>query len=447
MYAGLLFAIFAVKLLITNIGMIQELKIQNFLSFKDEVVFSFEATSDTTLENYYIYEPTPGVRLLKLIMIYGKNASGKSNLLKVFDFIENLVFNTVDNKDEKIDFKAFAFDDTRDENGKLELVFYIGAVKYVYNLEINDRHICKEKLAFYPKTQPAILFNRFLDAETNTSVIEFGTKLKISSLAKEEITLKTLPNQSFFASRSQVNVSIPEIDTVYAWFKKQFSTSINAQTRLGKHSDQQIQGNPVLMKFALDFIKKADFNISDIQFDGITTAIPEDMSKKIDAFATTESVKEKLKKEKVFRTEKKSFGHSIMKNGEYKTYFLPEESQSEGTLRFYELSAPFYYAIKNNAFMPIDEIDSSLHPLLVKHFIKEFLKESQGSAQLLFTTHDMSLLNEKDVLRPDAVWFTDKGSDGVTNMYSVADIKGFRKELSYYNYYKTGKFGAIPELD
>lgn len=427
--------------------MIQELKIQNFLSFKDEVVFSFEATSDTTLEDYYIHEPAPGVRLLKLIMIYGKNASGKSNLLKVFDFIENIVFNTVDNKNEKIDFKAFAFDNTRDKNGKLELMFYIGAVKFVYYLEINDKHICKEKLTFYPKTQPATLFYRFLDVDTNTSVIEFGQKLKISSLAKEEITLKTLPNQSVFASRSQVNVSIPEIDIVYDWFKKQFSTSINSQTRLTTFSDQQIQSNPEMLKFALDFIMKADFNISDIQFDDITTAIPEEMLKNIDKFPFPDNVKERMKKEKVFHTERKSFEHTIMKDGENKTYFLPEESQSEGTLRFYELSVPFYNAIKNNAFLPIDEIDSSLHPLLVKHFIKEFLKESQGSAQLLFTTHDMSLLNEKDILRPDAVWFADKGSDGVTNMYSVADIKGFRKELSYYNYYKTGKFGAIPELD
>lgn len=430
-----------------NREMIQELKIQNFLSFKDEVVFSFEATSDDTLEDYYIHEPAPGVRLLKLAMVYGANASGKSNLLKAFDFIEELVFNTVENKEEEIDFNAFEFDETRNENGKFELVFYIGSFKHVYQLEINRKHIFKEKLSFYPKTQPAVLFNRYLDEDTNTSIIEFGSKLKVSGLAKEEISLKTLPNQSVFAARSQVNVSIPEIDAVYKWFKKQFMNSINPYTRLTEYSDRHIQDNHELKEFALKFIKEADFNISDIQFDDVEQAVPEGLLKNLDNFSLPEKEKERIRKEKVIYFEKKSFEHSIIKEGEYETHFLPEERESKGTMRFYGLTAPFFNTIKNNAFLPIDEIGSALHPLLVKYFIEEFLKESKESAQLLFTTHNMSLLNEKDILRQDAIWITEKGDDGATDIYSVADIKGFRKELSYYNYYKNGKFGGIPEFE
>ena len=78
------------------------------------------------------------------------------------------------------------------------------------------------------------------------------------------------------------------------------------------------------------------------------------------------------------------------------------------------------------------------------HFLKEFLRKSK-QAQLLFTTHNDSLLSEKDIIRKDAVWFTEKNNQGITSLYSLSDFN-FRKELSYYNAYKQGKFGAIPNL-
>jgi AAA15 family ATPase/GTPase len=87
--------------------MIQEIKIQNFLSFKDEVTFSFEATTDTTLSDHYIIDSIPGVKLLKMAMVYGANASGKSNLINAVHFLRNLIFNAVDNKEEEINFHAF----------------------------------------------------------------------------------------------------------------------------------------------------------------------------------------------------------------------------------------------------------------------------------------------------------------------------------------------------
>jgi hypothetical protein len=117
-------------------------------------------------------------------------------------------------------------------------------------------------------------------------------------------------------------------------------------------------------------------------------------------------------------------------------------------MRYYGLSAPYFKMLQNNAFLAIDEIESSMHALLVNHFIREFLMNSGESkyAQLLVTTHNISLLNEKDLLRKDAVWFTNKKENGATELYSMSDFD-IRKELSYYNAYKIGKFGAIPNLD
>jgi len=426
--------------------MIQELRIKNFLSFKDEVVFSFEATADKNLEDYYIYEPIAGVRLLKLALVYGANASGKSNLINAFGFIRDFVFRITQSKEVELDFHPFAFNSEINNIGEFELVFYVGAVKHVYKLEIGKQYVKSECLYYYPGTQPAIVFERHFDEKSNTSVIEFGTKLKISKIAKEEISLKTLRNSSVFAAYSQVNISNPALENVYEWFGRQFLTPINPYTSLTDYSDKHIKIDSEIKKQALKFIKKADFNITDISFKDTFRELPEHLLKEIETTPMAEEEKEVIRKEKGFHYDETVFEHSIVREGVYEKYVLPENRQSKGTIRYYGLSAPFYNTIKQNAFLPIDEIGSSLHPLLVKHFIKEFLLQS-SSSQLLITTHNMSLLNEKDILRKDAIWFTDKQENGATDLYSAADFSDFRKELSYFNYYKSGKFGAVPSID
>ena len=426
--------------------MIQELRIQNFLSFKEEVVFSFEATSDKTLEDYYVHEPTPGVRLLKMAMVYGANASGKSNLIKAFDFVRRFVFNTVDNKDDEIDFNPFAFDNNSNIPGKLELIFYVGSQKHKYSISIDKNNVYNETLQFYPGTQPAIIFNRSLSKSGKTSIIEFGKKIKVSKVAQEEIVVKTLKNISVLVAYSNVNAEIPEIESVYEWFKHQFMSSINPYVRLTKYSDKHIQEDSELKKFALEFIQEADFNISDILFEKEMKAVPEEFISNLDSIPIPEKEKERIRREKVIELESTVFKHRIIKDNREAYFNLSEKDESQGTIRYYGLTAPFFHAIKKEAFLLIDEIGSALHPLLVMHFLREFLKRSKSS-QLLFTTHNMSLLNEKDILRRDAIWITEKGENGSTELSSVADFTDFRKELSYYNYYKQGKFGGIPELD
>jgi len=426
--------------------MIQELRIKNFLSFKDEVVFSFEATVDKNLEDYYIYEPVPGVRLLKLAFVYGANASGKSNLINAFGFIRDFVFNIPQSKEVEIDFHPFAFYPEINPIGAFELVFYVGAVKHVYKLEVGRQHIKSERLYYYPGTQPAIIFERYFDDETNTSIIDFGKKLNISKVAKEEISIKTLKNSSVFAAYSQVNISKIEIERVYNWFLEHFMNPINPYTSLTDYSDKHIKSDLEIKKQALKFIEKADFNITDINFRDSFEKLPEHLLKDLDAAPISDEEKEAIRKEKGFHYDETVFEHTIIREGVAEKYVLPKNRQSKGTVRYYGLSAPFYNTIKQNAFLPIDEIGSSLHPLLVKHFIKEFLLQSKSS-QLLITTHNMSLLNEKDILRKDAIWFTDKKEDGATDLYSAADFTDFRKELSYFNYYKSGKFGAVPNID
>lgn len=425
--------------------MILELKIRNFLSFKDETTFSFEATSDSTLEDYYVSEVVPGVRILKMAMVYGANASGKSNLLDVFDFIKFIIKEIPKEKDEETGFVPFKFDDTKDKPGSFELTFYIDKLKHKYYLELDSNSIYSEKLYFFPGTQPAIIFNRFLNTENQTSIIEYGSKVKISERAKEEILLKTLKNTSVFAAYNQVNISIPKIDTPLKWFENQFMMSIDPYTHLTKYSNDLIKSNENIKNSVLEFIKKADFNISNISFEDKTENITDEMIKLLEVSSIPDENKNKIINEKVFHYEEPVFEHKVIRNGVEEYFKLDESLQSKGTMRYYGLSAPLFNMLEKNAFLSIDEIGTALHPLLVMHFIREFLKRS-NQAQLLFTTHNMSLLMEKEFLRKDAIWFTEKGKDGSTSLFSLTDFN-FRKELSFYNAYKQGKFGAIPRLE
>ncbi|NVO12354.1 MAG: ATP-binding protein [Bacteroidales bacterium] len=426
--------------------MILEFKIRNFLSFKDETTFSFEATSDSTLEDYYVTEVVPGVRILKMAMVYGANASGKSNLLEAFGFIDHFIGDIPRDKDEETGFVPFKFDDTKDKPGGFELTFYIESLKHKYYLELDSNIIHREKLVFYPGTQPAVIFDRRFNSEDQTSVIEYGSKLKISDQAKEAVQLKTLKNTSVFAAYKQVNLSIKEIDVTLRWFNDQFFEPIDPYISLTEYSDKQIKTNDKIRQLALEFIKKADFNISNILFEEEVKPVPEDMIKFLEVSTSIpEKEKVELLKDRQLRFDNTIFEHKVIRNEKVEYFRLHENFQSKGTMRFYGLSAPFFKTIENNAFLSIDEIGSALHPLLVMHFLREFLNRST-QAQLLFTTHNISLLMEKELLRKDAIWFTEKGADGATSLFSLSDFN-IRKELSFYNAYKQGKFGAIPKLE
>ncbi len=424
--------------------MILELKIKNFLSFKNEVIFSFEATSDKTLEDYYVTQMEDGTRILNMAMVYGANASGKSNLIHAFEFLNEFTRNLHEKDGINNMFVPFLFDETSKEPGVFELVFYAIGKKHKYQLIVNKNVVLEEKLFVYPGTQPASIFNRYFNAEKEISVVEFGPKIKISAQALEAIQLKALKNISVFDAYSQVNISIPELEIATKWFDDQFLSPINPYTELTEFSDEAIKNSIETKMNALNFLKEADFNITDVEFVDKVEKIPKALVEFFEKAPISEERKAQIKKEGAIPVEETFFTHRVLKNNNEEFHPLSENRQSRGTMRYYGLSAPFFHAIENNAFLPIDEIGSALHPLLVFHFLREFLQKS-NQAQLLFTTHNMSILNEKDMLRKDAIWFTEKQEDGATELFSMADFN-FRKELSFYNAYKIGKFGGIPEL-
>jgi len=429
--------------------MIQELKISNFLSFKDEVTFSFEATKDTTFEDYQVVEVAKDVRLLRFAVVYGANASGKSNLIKAFEFLHDFWLNTKKALTEKIEVIPFKLDrETPKQPSSFSLKFYIESVRYWYQLEVDENKVQSEKLSYYSSVQPTLLFERVLS--NNVSKVSFNQAVvKISPVAKEEINLKCLPNISFFAARNQVNVSLPKIDAMRDWINQGVFNIIEPDTLMFEFAQNKIQSDEILKRHLLDFVREADFNITDIK----SKTEKKDISQQFLDFilksdSLPEEEKERLKVEKAISQVSTDFEHTVTNLRGTETYFLPEDYESEGTRRITGVETALYMALEAKAFLAIDELESSLHPDLIVFLLKKFLETKNNRSQLLITTHYDPLLNQTDELfRKDSVWFTDKNEAGSTELYSLVEFNGLNRIASLQKAYRQGRFGAIPRIN
>ncbi|MDI5895976.1 AAA family ATPase [Flavobacterium algoritolerans] len=429
--------------------MIQELKISNFLSFKEEVTFSFEATKDKTFEEYQVVEVAPDVRLLRFAMVYGANASGKSNLLNAIEFLHDFWFDRKNDVTAETGVVPFKFDKiTPKQPSNFSLKFYVKDVKYWYLLELDEHKVISEKLYYYSSVQPTLLFDRTI--VKNVSVVNFNTPaVKISAVAREEINLKCLPNMSFFAARNQVNVALPIVDEAREWLKQSVMNVVTPNSSLFDYAEHTILKDNDLKGHLLEFIKEADFNISNIETTSIKKDIPEeflDMILKSDRLPDDE--KERLKKEKNITHLKTDFEHTVTNDRGIEKYYLSESLQSEGTRRITGLESVIYSALQEESLMVIDEIESSLHPNLIEFVLKKFLEKKDNRSQLLITTHYDPLLNEIDQLfRKDSVWFTEKNESGATELYSLVEFTGLNRIASLQKAYRSGRFGGVPKIN
>ena len=402
--------------------MIAEIKFKNMFSFRDETVLSFEADKSKDLESYHVVELAPDVKLLKLAVIYGANASGKSNIIKVCDFIRSFITCTPLNKAELIKIVPFLLNRTsKEQASEFSVSFYAmngdKAIRYVYSVLLETTHIVRETLIYYLSQQPATVFERSM--ENNVSSIKFGQKVKISTAAKEEITLKCLPNMSVFAAYMQVNTNIAEMETALQYLTKQMMPAIVPTSSLSRYAEEAIK-KETAKEYILRYLQEADFNVSNIS-----------------------SKEQETKKGVVNYTMYQHKVSSGLGGNDY--YEFPELYESDGTIRTFGLASQIQNSIGSNAFLAVDEIESSLHPKLIEYMIERFLKESK-QAQLLLTTHYDGLLGEEDLLRKDNIWFAEKNTDGASVLYPLTDFKGLNRISSLQKAYKFGKFGAVPNL-
>lgn len=423
--------------------MIQELKIKNYLSFKDEVVFNFEASNDKFADECQVIKINDNTRLLRFAVIYGYNASGKTNLLKAFDFLRKFWFNYSDDMDEETNTIPFKLDNKRpSEPSRFELVFYVNEVKYSYILELDQKQVYFEKLSYYRSTQPVMLFERTFD--NGQSIIDFNPNAdKISNAAKEKITVECLRNVSFFAARQRANVNLPIIDAARDWMKNHFMPLIAPTTDLTMYAEKQNKENSELSKHIINFLKEADFNITNISTDIISRPLPEDtLNLLIDDEDIPDKEKERLKKEKTIKISRTVFEHTVENDNGKESYTLNRRYESMGTLRTFGIETALYNALKHSTFLPIDEFETSLHPKLLEKILFEYLK-TPARTQVIVATHNDGLLDLiNNLIRKDSVWFSEKGKDGATDIYKLTDFRGINRISSIREAYRSKRFGA-----
>lgn len=425
--------------------MIAEFKIRNFYSLRGEQILSFIPTNDDTSRDIYTEEVADGVSLLKIGCIYGSNASGKTNILKALDFFSQFMVNDSLNKGDEIGVVPFLLDDVSGkERTQFEMTFYLNRERYKLNLVLDNKVIYEETLQVYSSAQPTLLYRRTFNAEKDATDIVFGGKVGLIKKSREAIEGNTFSKRTVIAAFGKSNVEKSRLNLVYDFFSQRIAPIMYPQSSLMGFTKRSItrDRDGRLKKFILHFLRASDFNISDITIHEEEVSITPEMELMIkNTSGMPEKAKEEILKKGTLHSDEMFFVHHTS-NGDKELY---EELESRGTKRYMGLATILYDLLVHSVILPIDEIETSIHYELLSYFIKVFLVNSKRGGQLIFSTHDINLLDE-DYIRRDVVWFTNKNDSGETQLIRLSTL-GLHKTLSVYNAYRQEKLVNLPFLD
>ncbi len=388
--------------------MLVQFTLKNVLSFREETILDMTAISAYKEHECNLIDIGTKERFLRVASIYGANASGKSNLNVGMRLFQNIVKESLNNVDEGLEtaiskyYVPFLFEENSD-NSEFQIVMIIGGFEYRYGFEYNDERIEMEWL--YRKN---LVTNRTITIlERSKDVIEFGAfSRKECDVYKDQIPSETLVLSVFNKLRLKTEV----FKIVYAGIMSTLVVSADS-----------MQDARYLEKFLPDvieqdkegliaFLTAIDSGIQDIYCDD---------SDKVIRFITMHRGK----------------------NG--KDYPLSLYDESEGTIKSIVLFIQSRIVIAYGASLFIDELNIKLHPLLLK-FVVDLFYDNDSSAQLIYTTHDTTLMDKK-FFRRDQIWFVQKDESGYSALSALSDFK-VRSDASFEKDYLAGVYGGIPLL-
>jgi AAA15 family ATPase/GTPase len=408
--------------------MIIEFSVENFASFKDRQTLSFEAAKGEHLADYYLVKKGK-MLLLKLVLLYGANASGKTNLLKALAMLRQLAVWPAEKKTTPLSFEPFLFDQATPQGpSRLAISFWQGDKQYDYQVAFTRQAILTERLdQHYPNAKgtyiQAKVYSRTTDLAQQLTSIEFGSTVGLEQAARKALEVNTLWNNTVLGGFLKTNIEQAELSEATQWFNNHLGRLIYPGFDLNEFITSQVVQGKIHKSALIQVLRKADLNISDF-------FIKEPrQDKTLTLFASPSSLE---------------FEHLI----DGQTYRLPFEQESSGTQRYYGFAGLLALLIQNpSTNFQIDELESSLHPDLFTHFILSFLANAK-EAQLLATTHHREILGNPDIFRDDAIWFAQKNAAGATQIYSLADFddRVIKRTNDIYQAYKAGKWGGLPDL-
>lgn len=415
--------------------MLIEFRVKNFRSLRDEQVLSLVASKDKTLQDSHTQPTgiTAAPTLLRSAVVYGANASGKSNLIKALQYMRSVVIEsaTAMQPGQTFAVQPFRLDaDSTSRSSEFEVTFLIDGVRYQYGFAMTALRIVSEHLLVYKAFKPQRWFTRHYDIEAGKDVYEFGPGLKGPKNLWEGATR---PNALFLSMAVQLNSDA--LRPVFDWFLNRL-VIFNEQAQLSPQTTIQMLKQEQGCKDICNFLSAADISIADIDVE--TRKVP-GQAVHFDLVAgKTEVRTEEMEEHKV------RF-HHITEHGKA-VFDLMDESSGTRNLLF--LAGPVMNILSKGLTLVIDELDTSLHTLLVRELVRLFHRPeiNTGGAQLVFTTHDTSLLDAPDLFRRDQVWFVEKDLDQASKLLSLSEFSP-RKNEALERGYLIGRYGGVPFLD
>ncbi|MDD4529208.1 MAG: ATP-binding protein [Bacteroidales bacterium] len=404
--------------------MIIQFSVGNFRSFKKTFTLSLEASINKEhKENTF---SAGGLNLLKTNVVFGANASGKSNLFNAFLFMRYFVGTSANNQiTSPIPVEPFKLStETEKKPSFFEVVIIHENIRYRYGFEANSEKVVSEWLFSYPKNKETKLFIR----EGNSIINVNKNKFKEG---KSILIARTRPNALFLSLLGQFNGEISK-KIISAFHSMNIISGLSNEGYINFSMDK-LKDSSYKNKI-LDFIKSADINIEDFKTEQIKINPPQIFNEEARMQMPTEL------------TNIKTIHKKFDKNGKLDSsvVFDLNSNESSGTQRLVFLSAPIIDTLEKGKVLFVDEMDISLHPLLLKKIIKLFNNKvtNPKNAQLIFNSHNtLMLCNE--LFRRDQIWFIQKNKYGASELYSLDDYS-VRSNSSFEKDYLLGKFGAIP---
>ena len=400
---------------IRRVRVLLDIEIKNLKSFKNQTIFSMEA--ENKIEDRNSFEVEVGkekFELLKTAVLFGGNASGKSNFTSVLSIFRYYLFNK---GIEKYNKEGFRFGE-EDKNSTIKVRNVVDDKIYEYILEINfnTKKIIKEKL-YITALERKLVFER-----ENNKIVKYDKEI----FSEYEITIgfinETLTDSDSVISRI-IEWRVPEEIEKYIFYIDKIKIN-NYSDDLGKY----IYENKNNKKLVIEFLKKIGIIVNDIE---VYREKNEFFLKNIRESKEFQILSEKEQEKLLFQIAYIYRIYFVYEDNQKQKYKLDYYEQSAGIQKILSMFFPIYNLLNNGGVMIIDELDITLHYSLIKEIIKMFnsVEYNRKNAQLIFTTHNLLLL-DFNLFREDQIWFLENNDVSTgTELYSLSDIEGYEKKI------------------
>ena len=417
--------------------MIRDFWVKNYLSIRDKQELSFVVKGPSS---ELVSEVADGVFLYKLGILYGSNASGKSNMLIAMNEVFRLL--VMPKSDATVGIGGcIPFVLTKDELTEMHVSFYANGTRYDYDVKFNSKHILSEVLYYYPNKSKSLFYERSFVGENVQADIKFGASLKLQVKTQESIRENTLNNHSVLSvcRKAALKEDMAPFYALHTWIMDNYHEVDGDGDKGIVEILKDAYSDPKKRKFYNTMLQKADLNILEYRPIVEDRFVPNEFRERIQKENIPEEMKDVLLKP---TSDSITFlNHSG--NGDFD---IPLRWQSKGTQKYIRILDALYDLITSPHVYYLDELGEDLHNDLLYYYLNVFIFNSNKS-QLVITSQETTLLSQ-DMINENrgVVWFVEKNKETASSEYARGDSFGLHKNLSLYNSYRIGRLGAKPEL-